>query len=114
MNKTELKTAYTLSEIYKNRFGRTCVDMTTYSGNTYTLRVIKDKDGVNLIIAGDELFNDIHPGEWEDETEGFDPTNVRDAHKVYDAVFFFTDDTTLRYSDEDLRADMAGENPEWF
>ena len=93
---------------------QTWIDLTIYNGKTYPLRVIKSNKDEDLLIAGDELFNDIHPAEWEDENEGFDPTNPKFAESVYNEIFFFTDNITLHYDDEMLRRDMAQENPEWF
>lgn len=82
-----------------------------YDGKEYKVRVVIDKDDNELLIAGDELLNAVHPGEWESENDGF---ASKEAERVYDEIFFFTDDTTLYYSDVDLRQDMAQENPEWF
>ena len=93
---------------------QTWIDLTIYNSKTYPVRVVKSNENEDLLIAGDELFNDIRPAEWEDENEGFDPANPKLAESVYNEIFFFTDDITLHYDDEMLRKDMAQENPEWF
>lgn len=94
---------------------QTWADITIYNGKTYAVRIIKDKDDEDLLIAGDELLNDLHPAEeWVNGDKGFDPINPQEAERVYNEIFFFTDDTTLHYNDDMLRADIAEENPDWF
>lgn len=93
---------------------------------TFDVRVIpadKTTEEEDLLIAGDELMNYIHPGEWEDPNEGFrdrpeyglsSEEMASISEEVYNAIFFFTDDTTLNYNDEKLIEDMKEENPDFF
>ena len=106
-----------LSDIYtKNTIQgkQTWRNLSIYNGKTYAVRVVLDKYGEELLVANDVLLNDIHPGEWSDVNEGFDPVNPEYAKMTYNKIFFFTDDTTYNYNDEDLRADMVLENPDFF
>ena len=106
-----------ISDIYTKKTiqgTQTWRDITIYNGKTYPVRVLESNEGDELLIAGDELFNDIHPGEWGSENDGYDPADSKAAEAVDCEIFFFTDDTTLNYNDVDLRKDMADENPEWF
>ena len=92
---------------------RTSAEVKLYNGKTYKVRVIYNKDGEEFLIAGDEIDNVIHPGEWGSENDGFDPANPKAAEIVYDSIFFFTDNTTLDYTDELLRKEMHQENPDY-
>lgn len=104
----------TIGDTYQDREHRTWCNVTLYNGKTYKVRVVLDKDGERLLIGNDDFCNTVHPGEWGVENDGFDPSAPKKAEYAYDEIFFFTDDTTFNNSDEDLRKDMAEENPEWF
>ena len=94
---------------------QTWKDLTIYNGKTYNVRVVYDADGTELLVASDELLNDIHPNEWgEDEFDGFDPTNPKAAERVYDLIFFFTDHSSFTDNDEMLHQEMKHEHPDIF
>ena len=88
-------------------------DLTIYNGKTYNVRVVYDADGNEYLVASDELDNDIHPNEWEDEFNGFDPTNPKEAEEVYDLVIF-TDFSSFTDNDELLHQEMKREHPDIF
>ena len=46
-----------------------------------------------------------------DENEGF---ASKEAERIYDEVFFFTDMANLRLTDVELVAELKKDNPEWF
>lgn len=114
MSKKNEQPTFVLGVNYKDREGRTWCNVTLYNGESYKARVVKDKDGRELLIGNDEILNTIHPGEWGGKFNGYDPSAPDKAEFVDGMFFFFTDDTTFNYSDADLRKDMAEENPEWF
>lgn len=38
----------------------------------------------------------------------------KEAERLYDEIFFFTDNKTLRLPDDELVAELKESNPEWF
>lgn len=107
--------AITIGDSYQDQDNRTWREVVLYNGATVIVRSLVDKNGVTQLIADDELFDILHPGSWDDKkTEGFDPTDPQGAEEAYNEIFFFTDCVTLRYSDEELYAEMVYENPEYF
>ena len=87
------------------------VEEVEFDGIIYECRVIKDKDGNDLLIGSYELNDALHPGEWDDELEGF---ASEEAAELYDEIFYFTDLFTLRLSDEALIEELKESNPDWF
>lgn len=100
-------TEYERVRIKNNRF-----EDIEFGGETYKCRVIEDKNGEKLLIGSYELESKLHPGEWEDENEGF---ASEEAFKIYDEIFFFMDDWELTYrSDDELKEELKESNPDWF
>ena len=82
-----------------------------FDGNTYVCRVVKSNEGEDLLIGSTKLLDTLHPGSFEDENEGF---AGKEAERLYDEIFFFTDNKTLRLPDDGLVAELKESNPEWF
>lgn len=82
-----------------------------FDGNTYVCRVVKSNEGEDLLIGSTKLLDTLHPGSFEDENEGF---AGKEAERLYDEIFFFTDNKTLRLLDDELVAELKESNPEWF
>lgn len=82
-----------------------------FDGNTYVCRVVKSNEGEDLLIGSTKLLDTLHPGSFEDENEGFVD---KEAERLYDEIFFFTDNKTLRLPDDELVAELKESNPEWF
>ena len=100
-------TEYERVRIKNNRF-----EDIEFGGETYKCRIIEDKDGERLLIGSHELNDALHPGEWEDENEGF---ASEEAEEIYDDIFFFMDYWDLIHlSDEELREELKKEHPDWF
>ena len=88
------------------------VEEVEFEGNVYQCRVVQDKDGNDLLIGSYELNDALHPGEWEDEDEGF---ASKEASDIYDEIFYFMNGSDLRYlSDDKLIEELKESNPEWF
>ena len=81
-----------------------------FDGKAYDCRVVKSNEGEELLI-GSLLLDALQPGSFEDENEGF---ASKEAERIYDKIFFFTDAATLRLSDEKLIAELKKDNPDWF
>ena len=69
-----------------------------FGGNNYPCRVVESNDA-------------LQPGSFNDENEGF---ASKEAERIYDEVFFFTDMANLRLTDVELVAELKKDNPEWF
>ena len=83
-----------------------------FDGDVYRCRIIKDKHGEDLIIGGYELDAALHPGEWEDENEGF---ASEEAAKIYDEIFYFMDDWDVEFlAEEQIIEEVKEANPDWF
>ncbi|WP_346709240.1 hypothetical protein [Phocaeicola salanitronis] len=82
-----------------------------FSGVEYPCRMVKDNQGEYLIIGSTDLLDALQPGNFEDENEGF---ANEEAAKIYDEIFFFTDERTLALPDEELIEELRRDNPEWF
>lgn len=82
-----------------------------FNGITYTCRVVESNEDEELLICSTVLLNALHPGSFEDENEGF---ASKEAERLYDEIFFFTDKNTLILPDEELIAELKQDNPEWF
>lgn len=64
-----------------------------FDGKSYVCRVVEANDGEELLIAPTTLLDALQPGSCNDENEGF---ASKEAESIYDEVFFFTDERTLR------------------
>ena len=65
----------------------------------------------NSLSAPITLLDALQPGSFNDENEGF---ASKEAERIYDEVFFFTDMANLRLTDVELVAELKKDNPEWF
>ena len=82
-----------------------------FDGRTYRCRIVESIDREELIIAPPSLLDALHPGSYEDENEGFAGD---EAERLYDEIFYFTDERTLRLPDNELVAELKESNPDWF
>lgn len=82
-----------------------------FGGNTYMCRIVKSNEGEELLIGSTTLLDVLHPGSFEDENEGF---AGKEAERLYDEVFYFTDKKNLELPDNELIAELKENNPEWF
>lgn len=82
-----------------------------FGGNTYPCRVVISDEGEELLIGSTALLDALHPGSFNDENEGF---ASKEAERIYDEVFFFTDKDSLKLSDKELITELKEDNPEWF
>lgn len=82
-----------------------------FNGTTYKCRIVTDKDGNDLVIASTKFLDALQPGSFDDENEGF---ASKEAEDIYDEIFFFTDGSSLRLTDEQLVEVLKEDNEEWF
>lgn len=82
-----------------------------FDGRTYHCRIVESIDREELIIAPTSLLDALHPGSYEDENEGFAGD---EAERLYDEIFYFTDERTLQLPDNELVAELKESNPDWF
>lgn len=82
-----------------------------FGGNTYPCRVVISNEGEELLIGSTTLLDALHPGSFNDENGGF---ASKEAERIYDEVFFFTDKDSLKLSDKELITELKEDNPEWF
>lgn len=73
--------------------------------------MVKDNQGEYLIIGSTTLLDALQPGSFEDENEGF---ASEEATKLYDEIFYFTDEHSLSLPDKELVEELKKDNPEWF
>ena len=64
-----------------------------FGGNNYPCRVVESNEGEELLIGSITLLDALQPGSFNDENEGF---ASKEAERIYDEVFFFTDMANLR------------------
>ena len=82
-----------------------------FGGNNYPWRVVESNEGEELLIGSTTLLDALQPGSFNDENEGF---ASKEAERIYNEVFFFTDMANLRLTDVELVAELKKDNPEWF
>lgn len=82
-----------------------------FEGKTYHCRIVESNEGEELLIAPTSLLDALHPGSYEDENEGFAND---EAEKLYDEIFYFTDERTLQLPENELVAELKESNPDWF
>lgn len=73
--------------------------------------LVESNEGEELLIGSITLLDALQPGSFNDENEGF---ASKEAERIYDEVFFFTDMANLRLTDVELVAELKKDNPEWF
>ncbi len=74
-------------------------------------RIVESNEGEDLLIGSTALLDALQPGSFNDENEGF---ASKEAEKIYDEVFFFTESGNLELPDDGLIAILKESNPEWF
>ena len=74
-----------------------------FGGNNYPCRVVESNEGEELLIGSITLLDALQPGSFNDENEGF---ASKEAERIYDEVFFFTDMANLRLTDVELVAEL--------
>ena len=79
-----------------------------FGGNNYPCRVVESNEGEELLIGSTTLLDALQPGSFN---EGF---ASKEAERIYNEVFFFTDMANLRLTDVELVAELKKDNPEWF
>jgi len=72
---------------------------------------VESNEGEELLIGSTTLLDALQPGSFNDENEGF---ASKEAERIYNEVFFFTDMANLRLTDVELVAELKKDNPEWF
>ena len=82
-----------------------------FGGNTYMCRIVESNEGEDLLIGSPPLLVAPPPASFNDENEGF---ASKEAEKIYDEVFFFTESGNLELPDDGLIAILKESNPEWF
>ena len=82
-----------------------------FGGVEYPCRMVKDNQGEYLIIGSTTLLDALQPGSFEDENEGF---ASEEATKLYDEIFYLTDEHSLSLPDKELVEELKKDNPEWF
>lgn len=82
-----------------------------FAGRTYSCRVVKSNEGEELLIGSTGLLDALQPGSFDSENEGF---ASKEAEKLYDEIFFFTDAGSLELPDDELVEMLKEDNPEWF
>lgn len=82
-----------------------------FGGNTYMCRIVESNEGEDLLIGSTALLDALQPGSFNDENEGF---ASKEAEKIYDEIFFFTESGNLELPDDGLIAILKESNPEWF
>ncbi len=82
-----------------------------YKGENFSCRIVKDKEGEELIIAGTSLLDELIPYDITDECDGFAD---KEAEQVDEEIFFYTSDSDLKLSDKELIEILKDSNPEWF
>lgn len=83
----------------------------TYRDETYTCRVLSSNDGEPLIIAGLKLLDALMPYPITGGCNGFAD---KEAEKIDEDIFFYTNECDLKLEDKELTELMREENPEWF
>lgn len=82
-----------------------------FDGKTYRCRIVESIDREELLIAPTALLDTLRPGGFGDQDEGFAGD---EAERLYDEIFYFTDEGTLRLPDNELIAELKESNPDWF
>lgn len=82
-----------------------------FNGTTYKCRIVVSNEGEELVIAPTTLLDELQPGSFEDENEGF---ACKEAETIYDEIFYFTDKQSLSLPDAQLIEELKEDNSEWF
>lgn len=78
-----------------------------FDGKTYHCRIVEGKDGEKLVIGSMSFLDALH----KIENERF---VSKEAERLYDEVFYFTDVVELQLDDEQMIELLKLDNPEWF
>lgn len=82
-----------------------------FDGKTYVCRVVESNEGEELLIGSTALLDALLPGSCNDDDEGFAGD---EAERLYDNIFYFTDERTLQLPDNELVAELKKDNSELF
>lgn len=82
-----------------------------FDGKIYHCRIIEGKDGEELVIGSMSFLEALQREDFEDENERF---VSKEAERLYDEVFYFTDVVELQLDDEQMIELLKLDNPEWF
>lgn len=82
-----------------------------FNGRSYYSRIVESVDGEELLIGSTILLDALQPGSFNDENEGF---ASKEAERIYDEIFFFTDERTLQPSRKRVDSRTQKDNPDWF
>ena len=74
-----------------------------FNGRSYYSRIVESVDGEELLIGSTILLDALQPGSFNDENEGF---ASKEAERIYDEIFFFTDERTLQLPENELIAEL--------
>lgn len=83
----------------------------TYRDKTYICRMLTSNDGEPLIIAGLRLLDALMPYPNTDSGNCFAD---KEAEKIDEEIFFYTNECDLGLNDRDLTELMRENNPDWF
>ena len=82
-----------------------------FDGKTYICRIVKSNEGEELLIGSTALLDALRPHLSDAENDSF---VGKDAARIDEEVFFYTDDNDLRLPDNELVEVLKESNPEWF
>ena len=82
-----------------------------YNDSTYLGRIVKDKDGNELLIGNYGLLDTLQPYECDGPNEGF---ANNDAKEIFETIFYFVDNNTLWGDEASLIAELKEANPDFF
>ena len=68
-------------------------------------------DGEELSHCATIRLYACQPGSINDEKAGF---SSKEAERIYDEIFFYTDERTLQLPENELIAELKKDNPDWF
>lgn len=82
-----------------------------FDGKTYRCRIVDRKNGEELVIGSMSFLDALQRDSDENENERF---VSKEAERLYDEVFYFTDVVELQLDDEQMIELLKLDNPEWF
>ena len=82
-----------------------------FGGNNYPCRVVESNEGEELLIGSTGLLDALQKKSFDSENEGF---ASKEAEKLYDEIFFFTDAGSLELPDDELVELLKEDTPEWI
>lgn len=82
-----------------------------FDGKRYRCRIVEGKNGEELVIGSMSFLDALQRDSDENEDERF---VSKEAERLYDEVFYFTDVVELQLDDEQMIELLKLDNPEWF